>query len=151
MNTKGFTLTELIVTIALIGIISMIAFPAISQLKENNKLEKYKAYEKVMKTGAKLYVDSKKADLFIGKNIEKISYSTLLDNKLKIVYKDDELAGKSIETNGTCEYDPKNNHFGKNSYECFYQWNKSKIPNIKNQLKQEADNNNGEVTMGKAC
>ena len=77
--------------------------------------------------------------------------STLLDNKLKIVYKDDELAGKSIETNGTCEYDPKNNHFGKNSYECFYQWNKSKIPNIKNQLKQEADNNNGEVTMGKAC
>ena len=43
MNTKGFTLTELIVTIALIGIISMIAFPAISQLKENNKLEKYKA------------------------------------------------------------------------------------------------------------
>lgn len=101
MNTKGFTLTELIVTIALIGIISMIAFPAISQLKENNKLEKYKAYEKVMKTGAKLYVDSKKADLFIGKNIEKISYSTLLDNKLIEEFEDDRVKCNSSYVTAT--------------------------------------------------
>lgn len=67
MSNKGFTLTELIVTIAIIGIISMIAFPAISKLKEDNENEKYKAYENVMKSGAKLYVDSKKRDLW-GKN-----------------------------------------------------------------------------------
>lgn len=64
MNNKGFTLTELIVTIAIIGIISMIAFPAISKLKTDNENEKYKAYEKVMENGAKLYVDSKKRDLW---------------------------------------------------------------------------------------
>lgn len=101
MNTKGFTLTELIVTIALIGIISMIAFPAISQLKENNKLEKYKAYEKVMETGAKLYVDSKKADLFIGKNTETISYSTLLDNKLIEEFEDDRVKCNSSYVTAT--------------------------------------------------
>lgn len=101
MNTKGFTLTELIVTIALIGIISMIAFPAISQLKENNKLEKYKAYEKVMKTGAKLYVDSKKADLFIGRNTEIIMYSTLLDNKLIEEFEDDRVKCNSSYVTAT--------------------------------------------------
>lgn len=101
MNTKGFTLTELIVTIALIGIISMIAFPSISKLKENNKLEKYKAYEKVMETGAKLYVDSKKADLFIGRNTEKISYSTLLDNKLIEEFEDDRVKCNSSYVTAT--------------------------------------------------
>ncbi len=79
MDNKGFTLTELIVTIAVIGIISMIAFPAISKLKTDNENEKYKAYEKVMENGAKLYVDSKKKDLW-GKTEEgtkKIDYDML--------------------------------------------------------------------------
>ena len=78
MNTKGFTLTELIVTIALIGIISMIAFPAISKLREDNENEKYKTYEKVMKNGAMLYMDTYKKDLFKSSNQKvKIKYSDL--------------------------------------------------------------------------
>lgn len=101
MNTKGFTLTELIVTIALIGIISMIAFPSISKLKENNKLEKYKAYEKVMETGAKLYVDSKKADLFNDTDNETISYSTLLANKLIEKFEDDRVECSSSYVTAT--------------------------------------------------
>ena len=82
MNKKGFTLTELIVTIALIGIISMLAFPSIRKLKEDNSLEKYKTYEKVMENGAKLYVDSNKSDLFQYYHHKIITYDMLMDKKL---------------------------------------------------------------------
>ena len=54
MNNKGFTLTELIVVMVLIGIISLIAFPAIDKLQTQNQKEIYYEYEKVLKVGAKL-------------------------------------------------------------------------------------------------
>lgn len=56
-NNKGFTLTELLVTIAIMGIITAIAFPAITKLQQENKEEEYKAYEKILLNGAKLYMD----------------------------------------------------------------------------------------------
>ena len=41
MNNKGFTLTELLVTIAIMGIITGLAFPSIRKLQEeNNKLRR---------------------------------------------------------------------------------------------------------------
>ncbi len=57
MNNKGFTLVELLVTMVLVGIISGIAFPAISKLRDQNKDEEYKAYEKIILNGAKIYMD----------------------------------------------------------------------------------------------
>ncbi len=78
MNTKGFTLTELVVTIALMGIISMLAFPAITKLKSDHEDEKYKTYGKVLHNGAILYVDTNKRDLFQYNNQKvKIKYSDL--------------------------------------------------------------------------
>lgn len=56
-NNKGFTLTELLVTIAIMGIITAIAFPAITKLQQENKEEEYKSYEKILVNGAKLYMD----------------------------------------------------------------------------------------------
>ena len=66
MNNKGFTLTELLVTIAVMAIIAGIAFPAISNLKGQNVDEKYKAYEQVMLNSAKIYYDSNKEDMEVG-------------------------------------------------------------------------------------
>ena len=91
MNKKGFTLTELIVTIALIGIISMLAFPSIRKLKEDNSLEKYKTYEKVMENGAKLYVDSNKSDLFQYYHHKIITYDMLMDKKLIEAFEDEKV------------------------------------------------------------
>lgn len=84
MNNKGFTLTELIVVMVLIGIISLIAFPAIDKLQTQNQKEIYYEYEKVLKVGAKLYVDQYSRDLWSqGENgCRSISYQVLRDNNL---------------------------------------------------------------------
>lgn len=58
MNNKGFTLTELLVTIVIMGIITGLAFPSIRKLQEENKNEEFKAYEKVLVNAAKVYMDS---------------------------------------------------------------------------------------------
>lgn len=58
MNNKGFTLTELLVTIVIMGIITGLAFPSIRKLQEENKSEEFKAYEKVLVNAAKVYMDS---------------------------------------------------------------------------------------------
>ncbi len=64
MNNKGFTLTELIVTIALVSVIMGISLPAITKLQTENKKLVYETYEKALKTGAELYVDKFSRDLW---------------------------------------------------------------------------------------
>ncbi len=64
MNNKGFSLTELIVTFAVLAVILGIAFPAIDNLYAQNKTQIYETYEKGMKTAAKLYVDQYDVDLW---------------------------------------------------------------------------------------
>lgn len=68
MNNKGFTLTELLVAIAIMGIITGIAYPAISNLKSQNESKYYEAYKNVLVNGAKLYVDKYKKDLWSSDN-----------------------------------------------------------------------------------
>ena len=82
MNKKGFTLTELIVSIAIMGVILIIAFPSITNLSNNNKKELYSSYESVLETGAKLYVDKYGRDLWTSSNCEKITYQALKDENL---------------------------------------------------------------------
>lgn len=65
MNNKGFTLTEVIVAVAVAGIISLIAFPTISKLREENTKKEFKEYEKVLVNAAKLYMDSHQQDIDI--------------------------------------------------------------------------------------
>lgn len=96
MNKKGFTLTELIVTIALVGIISIIAFPVISKLKSDNIKEKDKQYIKIIENAAKLYVDKYKADLNYGDRI-------LVENLINEGYLDQDALGEDY-SNITCTY-----------------------------------------------
>lgn len=64
MNNKGATLIEVIVVMVIIGIITVMAFPSITKLQTQNSNKTYLEYEKVLETGAKLYVDKYNRDLW---------------------------------------------------------------------------------------
>ena len=64
MDNRGFTLSELIVTIALLGVVLAISFPAITKLQTQNQQQVYETYEKALLNAAKLYVDKYDRDLW---------------------------------------------------------------------------------------
>ena len=105
MNDKGFTLTELIVTMALVTLISMISYPAITNLQRSSKQQIYESYEKVLVNGAKLYVDKYDRDLFDRNNKKEqcvsITYSDLIRENLikKIKNKNETVDSKSTFVN----------------------------------------------------
>ena len=83
-NKKGFTLVEVLVTITILGIVTLISLPVISAISSklnNNKLNTYKG---IIESGAKIYTDSHDIDLFgYQKNgCVDIYYSTLVNNKI---------------------------------------------------------------------
>ena len=75
MKSKGFTLVELIVAIAILGIITAMAIPGVRKLQQQNRTAKFKEYEKSLEYAAKLYVDQKGAK-------DKITYNDLKDADL---------------------------------------------------------------------
>ena len=62
-NSAGFTLIELIVVIAIMGIILILALPLVSKIQEANKDRKFQVYQSSIARGAKLYIDSNAKDL----------------------------------------------------------------------------------------
>ena len=63
-NKNGFTLVELLVAISILGLITIIALPQISNIQNQNKTTKYKKYAETMLTSGKLYVDAYTEDMF---------------------------------------------------------------------------------------
>ena len=64
INNKGFTMVELLVAMAIMGLLIIMAFPTIRAIQSNNTSTKYKEYGKAALSASKLYVDSYEEDLF---------------------------------------------------------------------------------------
>ena len=57
MNKKGFTLTELIVVIVIIGLVLLIVIPVSSNIMQNNAKEKGKFYVQTLENAVNTYCD----------------------------------------------------------------------------------------------
>lgn len=64
LSNMGFTLVELIVVIAIMGVILILALPQVSKIQSANKTKKYEAYKGSFTSAAKIYIDNHKKDLF---------------------------------------------------------------------------------------
>ena len=81
LNNKGFTMVELLVAMAIMGLLVIMAFPTIRAIQTNNTNTKYEKYGKAVISAAKLYVDSYGEDLFDSSNNQK--ESVYLDQLIK--------------------------------------------------------------------
>ena len=84
MNRRGFTLVELLVAIAILGIITGISIPLIRNVQSQQKIKQFDMFKTSMLNGAKLYNDSYNVDLF-GKRQSGcaiISYEDLINRKI---------------------------------------------------------------------
>ena len=64
MKNKGFTLVEVIIVIAILGVLIMIVFPSVSRLQQNNKYKKFTSFGESIVASGKLYVDQYQEDLW---------------------------------------------------------------------------------------
>ena len=85
MNNKGFTMVELLVAMAIMGLLIIMAFPTIRAIQTNNNNTKYKEYGTSAISATKIYTDSYAEDLFDDEQ----------SNEFKVVYFD-ELAKKDL-------------------------------------------------------
>lgn len=86
MKNKGFSLVELLVTISIIGILSLIAFPLVNNLIQKNQRQRYDNYKKLIEQVSKKYMDDMG---FLVSGCYEISYQSLEEEGLLSGFQDD--------------------------------------------------------------
>ena len=61
---RGFTLVEMITTVTILGVVSLIALPVISNVSAGFTTQKFENYSSALLTAGKLYADQSMEDLF---------------------------------------------------------------------------------------
>lgn len=81
---KGFTLVELLVSISILAILTILAIPTLRAFQSKNVTSQYLQYKKTIETSAKLYNDSYSDDIFgsATDGCEKLSLTELMNKKL---------------------------------------------------------------------
>jgi prepilin-type cleavage/methylation N-terminal domain protein len=108
MNKKGFTLTELIVVIVIIGLVLLIVIPVSSNIMQNNAEEKGKFYVQTLENAVNTYCDMYKTNnvefseletegLF-SKNSNRVSSDDLTDASFQISLAGEVQIKKATET-----------------------------------------------------
>lgn len=86
MNNKGFTLLEVILVVAILGVITLIVVPSVSGILNKNKNEQYDNLKKSIVSAAKIYVSDNRYNLGVVCNDSSDIYSftitlkTLVEN-----------------------------------------------------------------------
>ena len=106
MNKKGFTLTELIVVIVIIGLVLLIVIPVSSNIMQNNAEEKGKFYVQTLENAVNTYCDMYKTnevtlEELTSEGLFKTESSNVVSANLE---KKDEF---SRETDGTVKFNNK--------------------------------------------
>lgn len=63
VKKKGFTLVELLATITIMGLITVMVTPSIVKLQDNNKTKQFQMYAKSLVEAAKVYVQKEGEDI----------------------------------------------------------------------------------------
>ena len=122
-KNSGFTLVELVVAIAVLGVITAIVLPTVNNIQKNNLTKKYTTYENSILSSVKLYIDAYEEDEFDKNSLtpqcKAITYDDLKNHNLlkeynvngvsckgKSVGDDNGIAAYVYKTNGKYEYYP---------------------------------------------
>ena len=81
---RGFTLVEVIVTITILGVVTLVALPVITGLKSQFDTSKFKVYQSSLESAGKLFVDANLEDVFGNEEsgCAEITYTSLVEKRL---------------------------------------------------------------------
>lgn len=93
IESKAFTLIEMLTVIVIIGIILAIAIPNVSKIISNRNKKLYNAHMQIVEKATQLYIDQNKAQLLNSNSIcLKVNYDKLIKSEL--------ITESSIKCNG---------------------------------------------------